>query len=103
MTITGELAPGVTAKDLILAIIARIGTGGGVGHIIEYRGDVVTALSMEARMTLCNMSVEVGSRAGLIAPNETTFAYLRTRPGTPTGEAWDAEGDCAASQSTPRC
>ncbi|WP_354640889.1 3-isopropylmalate dehydratase large subunit [Kitasatospora camelliae] len=91
VTVTGRLAPGVTAKDLVLAIIARIGTGGAQGHIVEYRGEAVTALSMEARMTLCNMTVEAGSRAGLIAPDETTFAYLRTRPGMPQGADWDAE------------
>ncbi|MFD3546482.1 3-isopropylmalate dehydratase large subunit [Streptomyces sp. NPDC058655] len=91
VTVTGDLPPGVTAKDLVLAIIAEIGTGGGVGHVIEYRGAAVTALSMEARMTLCNMSVEAGSRAGLISPDETTFEYLRTRPGMPQGADWDAE------------
>ncbi|WP_434589218.1 3-isopropylmalate dehydratase large subunit [Streptomyces sp. A5-4] len=91
VTITGALPSGVTAKDLVLAIIAGIGTGGGVGHIIEYRGEAVTALSMEGRMTLCNMSVEAGSRAGLTAPDETTFAYLRARPGMPRGAEWDRE------------
>ncbi|MFF7727249.1 3-isopropylmalate dehydratase large subunit [Streptomyces sp. NPDC008001] len=89
--VTGRLPAGVTAKDLILALIAQIGTAGGQGHIIEYRGEAVTALSMEARMTLCNMSVEAGSRAGMIAPDETTFAYLRQRPGMPEGAAWEAE------------
>ncbi|MFJ4875283.1 3-isopropylmalate dehydratase large subunit [Streptomyces sp. NPDC088745] len=91
VTITGALPPGVSAKDLVLAVIARIGTGGGVGHVIEYRGEAVTALSMEGRMTLCNMSVEAGSRAGLVAPDETTFAYLKSRPGMPQGAAWEAE------------
>ena len=91
VTVTGSLPDGVTAKDLVLAVIAQIGTGGGVGHVIEYRGEAVRALSMEGRMTLCNMSVEAGSRAGLVGPDETTFAYLRTRPGMPTGADWDAE------------
>ncbi|GHG60042.1 3-isopropylmalate dehydratase large subunit [Streptomyces griseocarneus] len=91
VNVTGELPAGVTAKDVILALIAKIGTAGGQGHIIEYRGDTITALSMEARMTLCNMSVEAGSRAGLIAPDETTFAYLESRPGMPQGPDWDAE------------
>ncbi|WP_441250127.1 3-isopropylmalate dehydratase large subunit [Kitasatospora sp. McL0602] len=91
VTVEGELPPGVTAKDLILAIIAKIGTGGGQGYIVEYRGAAVTGLSMEGRMTLCNMTVEAGSRAGLIAPDETTFAYLRTRPNMPQGADWDAE------------
>ncbi|RCG32205.1 3-isopropylmalate dehydratase large subunit [Sphaerisporangium album] len=88
--VSGELPFGVTAKDLILAIIAKIGTGGGQGHIIEYRGEAVRKLSMEGRMTVCNMSIEAGARAGMIAPDETTFAYLRGRPHAPTGEAWDA-------------
>ncbi|MEV5241383.1 3-isopropylmalate dehydratase large subunit [Streptomyces cinnamoneus] len=89
--IPGRLPDGVTAKDLILALIARIGTAGGQGHIVEYRGEAVDALSMEARMTLCNMTVEAGSRAGMIAPDETTFAYLAQRPGMPQGAAWEAE------------
>ncbi|MFH9075236.1 3-isopropylmalate dehydratase large subunit [Streptomyces alboflavus] len=89
--VTGRLAPGVTAKDLILALIAEIGTAGGQGHVIEYRGEAISALSMEARMTLCNMSVEAGSRAGMVAPDETTFAYLEQRPGMPKGAAWDDE------------
>ncbi len=91
VTVNGQLPDGVTAKDLVLALIAEIGTAGGQGHIIEYRGEAVRALSMEARMTLCNMSVEGGSRAGLIGPDEVTFEYLRTRPGMPQGEDWDAE------------
>jgi 3-isopropylmalate/(R)-2-methylmalate dehydratase large subunit len=91
VTFEGGPGPGVTAKDLALALIAKIGTGGGQGHVIEYRGPAVEALSMDARMTLCNMSVEAGSAAGLIAPDETTFGYLRTRPGMPAGAAWDAE------------
>ncbi len=89
VTIDGALAGGVTAKDLILAVIAEIGTGGGQGHVIEYRGEAVRALSMEARMTVCNMSIEAGARAGMIAPDETTFAYLEGRPRAPRGADWD--------------
>jgi 3-isopropylmalate/(R)-2-methylmalate dehydratase large subunit len=89
VTVNGELPYGVTAKDLILAIIARIGTGGGQGHIIEYRGEAIRALSMEGRMTVCNMSIEAGARAGMIAPDETTFAYLEGRSHAPKGEAWE--------------
>ena len=85
----GELQSGVTAKDMILALIARIGVGGGKGHVFEYAGSAVRALSMEERMTLCNMSIEAGARAGLIAPDETTFAYLKGRPFAPQGAAWD--------------
>ena len=77
-------------KDIILAIIAKIGTGGGQGYIVEYRGSAIRKLSMEARMTICNMSIEAGARAGLIAPDETTFNYIKGRPNAPTGEAWDA-------------
>ncbi|GAA3904819.1 3-isopropylmalate dehydratase large subunit [Streptomyces lacrimifluminis] len=91
VTVTGTLPAGATAKDLVMTLIARIGTGGGQGHIIEYRGEAVDALSMEGRMTLCNMSVEAGSKAGVVGPDETTFAYLRTRPGMPEGADWDAE------------
>ncbi|OUS89619.1 3-isopropylmalate dehydratase large subunit [Rhodococcus sp. NCIMB 12038] len=91
VTVNGSLPEGVTAKDLILAIIARVGTAGGQGHIIEYRGQAIDELSMEGRMTVCNMSVEAGSRAGMIAPDEKTFEYLRGRPAAPTGDAWDAE------------
>ena len=87
--VTGALAPGVTAKDVILAIIARIGVGGGTGHVIEYRGEVIRSLSMEGRMTVCNMSIEAGARAGLVAPDETTFEYVRGRPRAPQGEHWD--------------
>jgi 3-isopropylmalate/(R)-2-methylmalate dehydratase large subunit len=87
--IDGELAPGVTAKDLILAIIARIGVGGATGHVIEYAGSAIRGLSMEERMTVCNMSIEAGARAGLIGPDETTYAYLAGRPGAPQGAAWD--------------
>jgi 3-isopropylmalate/(R)-2-methylmalate dehydratase large subunit len=90
VNVTGELPYGVAAKDLILAVIAEIGTGGGTGHVIEYRGDAITGLSMEGRMTVCNMSIEAGARAGLIAPDDTTFRYLRSRPRAPQGAAWDA-------------
>ncbi|MEJ8278309.1 3-isopropylmalate dehydratase large subunit [Pseudonocardia spirodelae] len=85
----GTLRPGVTSKDVILAVIARIGTGGGQGHVLEYRGNVVENLSMEARMTICNMSIEAGARAGMIAPDETTFAYLKGRDHAPAGADWD--------------
>ena len=87
--VRGELADGVTAKDLALHIIARIGTAGGTGHVMEYRGEAVRALSMEGRMTLCNMSIEGGARAGLIAPDETTFDYIRGRPMAPKAGAWE--------------
>ena len=89
VTVDGELAAGVTAKDLVLTVIATIGTGGGQGHVIEYRGEAIRALSMEARMTVCNMSIEAGARAGMIAPDETTFAYLKDRPHAPQGSDWD--------------
>jgi 3-isopropylmalate/(R)-2-methylmalate dehydratase large subunit len=89
VTVTGRLGAGVTAKDIILAVIARIGTGGGQGYVLEYRGAAIQALSMEERMTVCNMSIEAGARAGMIAPDETTFAYLAGRPHAPTGAAWD--------------
>ena len=84
----GELPPGVTAKDVILGVIGEIGTGGGLGHVIEYRGAAVRTLSMEGRMTMCNMSIEAGARAGLVAPDDTTFAYLEGRPYAPQGKAW---------------
>lgn len=90
ITVEGDLADGVTAKDIVLAVIARIGTGGGQGYVLEYRGSAIRALSMEARMTVCNMSIEAGARAGMIAPDETTFEYLRGRDHTPTGADWDA-------------
>ncbi|MBR7744519.1 3-isopropylmalate dehydratase large subunit [Phycicoccus sp. BSK3Z-2] len=90
VTVEGELADGVTAKDIVLAVIARIGTGGGQGYVIEYRGSAIRALSMEARMTVCNMSIEAGARAGMIAPDETTFEYVRGRDHAPTGADWDA-------------
>jgi 3-isopropylmalate/(R)-2-methylmalate dehydratase large subunit len=89
VTVKGELPAAVTAKDLILAIIGTIGTGGGVGHVIEYRGPVLQALSMEGRMTVCNMSIEAGARAGMVAPDDTTFAYLEGRPHAPKGAAWE--------------
>ena len=89
VTVTGELPLGVTAKDLILALIAKVGTGGGVGHVVEYRGPVIEHLSMEGRMTISNMSIEWGARAGLIAPDETTFAFLKNRPYAPSGTQWD--------------
>jgi 3-isopropylmalate/(R)-2-methylmalate dehydratase large subunit len=89
VTVEGALAPGVTAKDVALAIIGTIGTGGGIGHVIEYRGSAIRDLTMEGRMTLCNMSIEGGARAGLVAPDETTFAYLKGRDHAPTGDAWD--------------
>jgi 3-isopropylmalate/(R)-2-methylmalate dehydratase large subunit len=88
--VDGELANGVTAKDIILAIIGEIGTGGGIGHVIEYRGSAIRALSMEGRMTVCNMSIEAGAKAGLIAPDEITFEYLKGRANAPKGADWDA-------------
>jgi 3-isopropylmalate/(R)-2-methylmalate dehydratase large subunit len=87
--IDGRLEPGVGAKDIILALIARIGVGGGTGHVFEYTGEAIRALTMEQRMTVCNMSIEGGARAGLIAPDETTFAYVAGRPFAPAGRAWD--------------
>ncbi len=89
VTVNGALPDGVTAKDLVLAVIARIGTAGGQGHVIEYRGEAIRSLSMEGRMTVCNMSIEAGARAGMIAPDETTFAYLLGRPHAPSGEQWE--------------
>ncbi len=88
ITVEGALPEGVTAKDLILAVIARIGTGGGQGYVLEYRGEAIRNLSMEARMTICNMSIEAGARAGMIAPDETTFAYIEGRPKAPQGQDW---------------
>ena len=90
VTVTGALQPGVTAKDLVLALITQVGTGGGQGHVVEYRGEAVRALSMEGRMTVCNMSIEWGARAGMIAPDATTYAYLQGRPHAPEGADWDA-------------
>ena len=86
--VAGRLSPGVTAKDLVLAIIGRIGVNGGTGHVLEYRGSGVEAMSMDERMTLCNMSIEAGARAGMVAPDQTTFDYLKGRPRAPQGEAW---------------
>src|SRR3954469_8260109 len=90
ITVDGTLPAGVTAKDVVLAIIARIGTGGGIGSVLEYRGKAIESLSMEGRMTVCNMSIEAGARAGLIAPDDTTFAYLEGRPFAPKGKDWEA-------------
>ena len=90
ITVDGELPVGVTAKDIILAIIAEIGTGGGQGYVLEYRGEAIRNLSMEGRMTICNMSIEAGARAGMIAPDETTYAYVKGRPHAPHGADWDA-------------
>ena len=89
VTVDGELPHGVTAKDVILGVIARIGTDGGVGHVLEYRGSAVRSLSMEGRMTICNMSIEAGARAGMIAPDDTTFSYLEGRPSAPAGAEWE--------------
>ena len=90
VNINGDLPPGVTAKDVVLALIAKVGTGGGQGYIVEYRGSTIEQLSMEGRMTICNMSIEWGAKAGMIAPDETTFAYLKGRPHAPEGTDWDA-------------
>ena len=90
INVEGELRPGVTAKDIILAVIAKIGTGGGQGYVLEYRGSAIRGLSMDGRMTICNMSIEAGARAGMVAPDETTFAYLEGRPHAPKGADWDA-------------
>ena len=90
VNVDGSLPPGVTAKDVILAVIAKIGTAGGQGHVIEYRGSTIESLSMEGRMTICNMSIEAGARAGLVAPDATTYEFLRGRPYAPTGSDWDA-------------
>ena len=90
VTVDGRLPAGVTAKDIILAIIGEIGTAGGTGHVIEYAGEAIRALSVEGRMTVCNMSIEGGARAGLVAPDEKTFAYLRGKPKAPQGDAFDS-------------
>jgi 3-isopropylmalate/(R)-2-methylmalate dehydratase large subunit len=90
VNINGELPDGVTAKDVVLALIAKVGTGGGQGYIVEYRGTTIENLSMEGRMTICNMSIEWGAKAGMMAPDDTTFAYLKGRPHAPEGEDWDA-------------
>jgi len=89
ITVEGTLRPGVTAKDIILAVIAKIGTGGGQGYVLEFRGSAIRALSMEGRMTICNMSIEAGARAGMVAPDETTFAYLEGRQHAPKGQDWE--------------
>src|SRR5689334_7119845 len=89
INVEGTLRPGVTAKDIILAVIAKIGTGGGQGYVLEYRGSAIRSLSMEGRMTICNMSIEAGARAGLVAPDDTTYAYLEGRPHAPKGADWD--------------
>ena len=89
INVEGTLKPGVTAKDIILAVIAQIGTGGGQGYVLEYRGSAIHSLSMEGRMTICNMSIEAGARAGMVAPDETTFEYVKGRPHAPTGQDWD--------------
>ena len=89
INVEGTLKPGVTAKDIILAVIAEIGTGGGQGYVLEYRGSAIRSLSMEGRMTICNMSIEAGARAGMVAPDETTFEYVKGREHAPTGELWD--------------
>ncbi|MBX3193777.1 MAG: 3-isopropylmalate dehydratase large subunit [Microbacteriaceae bacterium] len=90
ITVEGTLRPGVTAKDIILAVIAQIGTGGGQGYVLEYRGSAIRSLSMEGRMTICNMSIEAGARAGMVAPDQITYDYLKGRPHAPQGEDWDA-------------
>lgn len=90
INVEGTLKPGVTSKDIILAVIAKIGTGGGQGYVLEYRGSAIRSLSMDARMTICNMSIEAGARAGMIAPDETTFEYVKGRPHAPKGDDWDA-------------
>ena len=90
ITVEGDLKPGVTAKDIILAVIAKIGTGGGQGYVLEYRGSAIRALSMDGRMTICNMSIEAGARAGMVAPDETTYAFLKDKPHAPQGADWEA-------------
>ena len=113
--VKGKLPDGVTAKDIALGIIGKIGTDGATGHVIEYAGEAIRALSMEGRMTLCNMSIEAGARAGMVAPDETTFAYLKGRRFAPQGAAWDeavahwstcppipARTSIASSRSMPR-
>src|SRR3954449_11469536 len=90
INVEGTLRPGVTAKDIILAVIAKIGTGGGQGYVLEYRGSAIRSLSMEGRMTICNMSIEAGARAGMVAPDQTTYDYLQGRPHAPKGADWDA-------------
>jgi 3-isopropylmalate/(R)-2-methylmalate dehydratase large subunit len=93
VTVDGEVPAGVSAKDIVLSIIGRVGTGGGIGHVIEYRGSAIRALSMEGRMTVCNMSIEAGARAGMVAPDDTTFSYLEGREFAPTGRKWESALD----------
>ncbi len=100
VNVNGQLAPGASAKDVILAVIGRLGTGGGIGHIIEYRGSVFEQMSMEGRMTVCNMSIEAGAKAGMIAPDDTTFAYLEGRQHAPQGPAWEQALDAWRALST---
>ncbi len=100
VTVDGVLPEGVSAKDLVLALITKVGTGGGQGYIVEYRGEAIRALSMEARMTICNMSIEWGAKAGMIAPDETTFAYLKDKPHAPQGKEWDAAVEYWTSLAT---
>src|SRR4051794_7227154 len=100
ITVEGDLPEGVTAKDVVLAIIARIGTGGGIGSVLEYRGPAIRSLSMEGRMTVCNMSIEAGARAGLVAPDDTTFAYLEGKPHAPKGAEWERALDAWRALAT---
>jgi 3-isopropylmalate/(R)-2-methylmalate dehydratase large subunit len=100
VTVEGALPLGVSAKDLVLAIVGRVGTGGGIGYIIEYRGPVISSLSMEGRLTVCNMSIEVGARAGMVGPDDTTFAYLEGRPHAPKARQWEAALDDWRSLAT---
>jgi 3-isopropylmalate/(R)-2-methylmalate dehydratase large subunit len=100
VTVEGDLPPGVTAKDVILGIIARVGVGGGTGHVLEYRGSAIRSLSMEGRMTVCNMSIEAGARAGMVGPDDTTFAYLEGRPHAPSGAGWERALDHWRSLAT---
>ena len=100
INVEGTLRPGVSSKDIILAVIAKIGTGGGQGYVLEYRGEAIRALSMESRLTVCNMSIEAGARAGMIAPDQTTFDYLKGRPHAPEGAEWDAAVQYWASLRT---
>src|SRR5678809_612912 len=89
ITVDGRLPAGVTAKDVILTVIAKVGANGAAGHVIEYAGPTIRAMSIEERLTVCNMSIEAGARAGMVAPDDTTYAYLEGRPAAPTGAAWE--------------